>query len=460
MDAIASIAALGGIAAGLAAVFLACAWLRSRSAAAHRAARLWGGAASPNDGGGHRAAIAEIANFRAIRRRIGYRSANAIMETLAVRLMAAGPYRVARVGRTAIEFTYQARDDADASDKLCAARAALEGTVEVDGFAFDPEPVIGSSAAAGGLAAEELFELADLAMEDAYRQPSRVAIANENAIAAATSETAGVLAELAKAIRHDALQLHYLPKLNLDTGRIVGAEALCRWTHPVHGEVAPTVFIALAEDTGLIDELTLWTLDRAVADQRRLLAEGVDISLEVNLSGRLISNAAFCQIVAERIAGSQGPIGLEITETATIEAPEQALVNLQSLAAAGIRIAIDDFGSGLSSLSYLRNLPAHELKIDQCFIRNLTSSNRDPLLVRSAIEIARALEMEVTAEGVEDELALSLLTVMRCNYVQGFHISPPLPLEELIAYLAKTAEHLANPYQADRQDVSRSVQSA
>jgi EAL domain-containing protein (putative c-di-GMP-specific phosphodiesterase class I) len=244
-----------------------------------------------------------------------------------------------------------------------------------------------------------------------------------------------MLPDLIEAIRNDALELHYMPKLNLAEETVVGAEALCRWTHPRHGSVPPLVFIRLAEETGLIDDLTLRTLDRAIADQRRLLEHGLTLPIDVNLSGRLVSNSAFCDVVVERIAGAAGRIGLEITETAVIDEPDTALANLRRIADAGIHIAIDDFGAGLSSLSYLRDLPAQELKIDQSFIRKLTTSNRDPLLVRSAIEIGRALEMEVTAEGVEDELALSLLAVMRCNNVQGFHISPPLPLDRLIDYL-------------------------
>ena len=132
-------------------------------------------------------------------------------------------------------------------------------------------------------------------------------------------------------------------------------------------------------------------------------------------------------------------MGIEITETAVIDDPTSAFRNLERIDEAGIHIAIDDFGAGLSSLAYLRDLPAHELKIDQAFVRKLTTSNRDPLLVRSAIDIAHALEMEITAEGVEDELALALLRAMRCDSAQGFHISRPLPIDALIPFLAERA---------------------
>ena len=132
---------------------------------------------------------------------------------------------------------------------------------------------------------------------------------------------------------------------------------------------------------------------------------------------------------------TRGRIGLEITETAVIQDPEAALANLRALADAGIRIAIDDYGSGLSSLSYLKQLPASELKIDQMFISGLIDSHRDPLLVRSSIDLAHALDMEVTAEGVDSPAALALLKVMGCDVIQGFLIAQPMRLGELRAFL-------------------------
>ena len=140
-----------------------------------------------------------------------------------------------------------------------------------------------------------------------------------------------------------------------------------------------------------------------------------------------------------------GRIGFEITETAVIGDPDAALANLRDFTQAGIRIAIDDYGSGLSSLAYLKQLPAHELKIDRLFVSGLTDSHRDPLLVRSSIDLAHALEMEVTAEGVDDAMSLSLLRVMGCDLLQGYFISPPLPLDGLTSFLddASQAERLS-----------------
>ncbi|HQR91065.1 MAG TPA: EAL domain-containing protein, partial [Caulobacter sp.] len=143
---------------------------------------------------------------------------------------------------------------------------------------------------------------------------------------------------------------------------------------------------------GLIGDLTRWVVRRALADQARLRDLGLEVEIHINLSGQMVADETFALWLLETIdRDSAGRIGLEITETAVINEPERALANLQSFAAAGLKIAIDDYGSGLSSLSYLKQLPAHELKIDKLFISQLTSSHRDPLLVRSTIDLAHAL---------------------------------------------------------------------
>lgn len=389
------------------------------------------------------AAVAEVMKFAAVRRRIGYRAANDIMRALADRIAADPRSEIGRVGRTSIEFFYRADGPDDAMATMQTLRAALQQPVTVDAMPFAPEIAIGSNLVAAGETGDELFEISALAVEDAQRKAERISFARAGEFGASAAN-ARMLPDLIEAIHEDRLELHYMPKLSLADERVTAAEALCRWTHPRHGNVPPMTFVALAEETGLIDELTIWTLDRAIADQRRLLEQDLVLPIDVNLSGRLVSDAAFCDLVIARITDAPGKIGLEITETAVIEDTDAALANLRRIADAGIHLAIDDFGSGLSSLSYLRDLPAHELKIDQAFVRSLTTSHRDPLLVRSAIEIARALEMEVTAEGVEDELALSLLTIMRCDHVQGYHISQPLPLPQLVEYLKSGSKPVKN----------------
>ena len=241
--------------------------------------------------------------------------------------------------------------------------------------------------------------------------------------------------KLAAALEAGDLRLHYQPKLRTRANTIDGVEALIRWQHPIRGLIPPDLFIPVAERVGQIRQLTEWTLAQAIDDQRALAAAGHDLPVYVNISARLLGDAAFVE-AALAIAGRRtGVIGFEITETAVIDDPEHALAHLHRFVAAGLKIAIDDYGAGMSSLIYLKQLPAHELKIDRAFVSELTRSHRDPLLVRSTIDLAHALGLEVTAEGVETPAALALLRVMGCDLAQGYLVARPMPLDALIAFM-------------------------
>ena len=242
-------------------------------------------------------------------------------------------------------------------------------------------------------------------------------------------------ADLPAAIPNGELTVAYQPKLHARTGAIAGAEALVRWNHPTRGQVQPDEFIEIAERTGQIRALTEWMLTRTIADQARLAAQGREIEFFVNISAPLLGDPDFAETLLRIAANRTGVIGLEITETAIIDDPQSTLAHLHRFVDAGLKIAIDDYGAGWSSLNYLKQLPAHELKIDRSFISDISRSHRDPLLVRSTIDLAHALGMEVTAEGVDTPAALALLKVMGCDVIQGFLISKPLGLDDLVAFL-------------------------
>jgi EAL domain-containing protein (putative c-di-GMP-specific phosphodiesterase class I) len=261
----------------------------------------------------------------------------------------------------------------------------------------------------------------------------------------AMPDTLRIARELAIAIDDDQLVLHYQPKIHVRRQEIGSAEALVRWRHPTRGLVMPNDFIPIAEECNLIGPMTLWTIRQAIADQRRLAARGHQLRLFINIAGQLLSDAAFVREACDLVGGSDAQLGFEITETSVIRDPTGAIANLNIFADFGITIAIDDYGAGLSSLAYLKQLPARELKIDKLFVTQLTSSNRDPLIVRSTIDLAHALEMEVVAEGVETHAALALLTVMGCDMVQGFLISRPVLLESLFQYLEEGRHRAPTP---------------
>ena len=383
-------------------------------------------------------AVLEVVRFAPLRRLIGYGQADALMHQLGERLVAHLPAgEIGRIGRTTIEFAFMATGQDEADRLLRAAVAPVQAPVALDGTAYDVTVLIGAVDASGRSICDELVDDAARALVEARARRCPVAFAAPGDDRGdRTAADVVLLRHLRHAADRGELQLLYQPKLRARENRFTSAEALLRWHHPRFGTVPTDRFIALAEQAGIIGRLTDWVLARALADQATLSAAGHRLEIYINLSGQLLADDAFIARALAAVAGSAAPIGFEITETAVIADPDAALANLHALRAAGIRIAIDDYGSGLSSLAYLKQLPAHELKIDRMFVSGLVNSQRDPLLVRSSIDLAHALEMEVTAEGVDDPVALSLLRVMGCDLLQGYLISPPVPLPALIALLA------------------------
>ncbi len=247
-------------------------------------------------------------------------------------------------------------------------------------------------------------------------------------------------AELEVALKKDQLQLYYQPKVEAVSGALKGVEALLRWQHPRHGWVNPEDIVELAESSALIAELTNWVIDRALTDSVRWRNDGLQVSMAINLSPQNLHDPTFVDQVSEALTqhGVNGDVlTLEITENAFISDPAQAVTSIHQLRAMGIRIAIDDYGTGFSSLSYLRQLAVNELKIDKVFVMNLDQNEDDLTIVRSTIHMAQSLGLEVVAEGVEKVMSLQLLRELECDYLQGYLISEPLSDAEFRAWLDK-----------------------
>ena len=211
-----------------------------------------------------------------------------------------------------------------------------------------------------------------------------------------------------------------------------------RWRHPERGLLAPQEFIALAEHTGLIRPLTLWVVEAALEQADSWRAAGLDLPVAVNLSVRSITQELPADLsgILSRHDG-EASLELEITETVGMEDADEALAVLRQLARLGIRLSVDDYGTGFSSLAYLKRLPVSALKIDRSFVTEMEHDESDHAIVRSTIDLARHLGMEVVAEGVETEQALEELRQLGCHLAQGFLISPPLPSEAFEAWLAE-----------------------
>ena len=379
----------------------------------------------------------EVERFGNLRRSVGYAIANELMSRIAARIVEAMPgSEVGRAGRTSLEFAFTARSDAQAQARLMPLNTTVSRRLVADGFEFDLDLTMGVAKAPDGVVTEAVIDLAEAALADARARHRRLLFATGEEVNA-VSDRLLLMRDLRGAIANDELELHYQPKLRARTGVVDAAEALLRWRHPERGAIPPDIFIRLAEETGNIRALTDWVIERGLRDHQRLRAQGRACKLDVNISGALLADPDFAAWVLARLGPTPDAIGFEITETAMIVDPEGALSNLNTFAELGIRLAIDDYGSGFSSLTYLRQLPVHELKLDRSFISSIAATSRDPLLVRSTIDLAHALGMEVTAEGIDTPEALALLRVMGCDLLQGFLIARPLPFDDFCAFLAK-----------------------
>ncbi|WP_233150580.1 EAL domain-containing protein [Sphingomonas mollis] len=381
--------------------------------------------------------VAQVANFAILRRHLGIDRANRLAEDIVVLLQdLIVDSAVSIMGRDRIDIAFSAPNREALDIALRRIDARFEGAFMVDGEPYAVEMLFGASVCSIVQCDEvRLIDEAEHALADAReaREPVIRGIGEGEAVL----DRASLARDLRAAIGKGELFLQYQPKAHLRSQRIASVEALVRWQHPVRGLVLPGDFISLAEESRDIVDLTVWTIQQVVKDQRLLAADGHDITVFINISGGLLSDARFVRRACALVQSSGVKIGFEITETAVIREPETAIAHLQAFADIGIVIAIDDYGAGLSSLAYLKQLPARELKIDKLFVTQLTSSNRDPLIVRSTIDLAHALEMEVVAEGVETAAAFALLSVMGCDVVQGYFISRPLGLPALIEFLER-----------------------
>jgi diguanylate cyclase (GGDEF)-like protein len=246
--------------------------------------------------------------------------------------------------------------------------------------------------------------------------------------------------DLRNAINHNELNLHFQPIFDLATQRPTAVEALLRWHHPEQGALpAPTV-ISLAEQIGLINQLTFWVLEHAILEYVRLRESGVDIAVHVNLSAHNFESSELVPGV-ERLMRDYDVaphvLNIEITESAMMADLARTIDALKRLDAMGVDISIDDYGTGFSSLNYLKQLPVDLLKIDKSFVMHMFENENDAVIVRSTIDLAHNLGMKVVAEGVENQDVWDLLSILRCDFAQGFLMSPPVPSNEVVASLGQ-----------------------
>jgi len=320
-----------------------------------------------------------------------------------------------------IELAGRLRDVLRRPFALRGVAVELEASI---GIAFYPE----HGTSAGGL-----LQRADVAMYDAKRGGHGIATyaAERDPY---SEDRLGLLAELRRAIEHDELVLHYQPTVSLRSGELTGVEALVRWQHPARGLLGPDEFVPLAERTGAVADLTRWVVDRALAQHRAWRDAGLEVPVAVNLAAANIVDVTLPGAIAallERHGVAGDRLACEISEHTVMADPVRAADVLEGLRALGVRLSLDDFGTGHSSLAYLKRLPLDEVKIDRSFVAGMTEDENDAVIVRSTIDLARNLGLRVVAEGVETAEIMHALADLRCDTAQGYFISRPLPAAEL-----------------------------
>jgi diguanylate cyclase (GGDEF)-like protein len=399
-------------------------------------------------GGSLAVLVVDLDRFKEINDSLGHAAGDAVLRQVGARL--AGQLRsgdlLARLGGD--EFVVLA-PDLDAGEAAILGgriRERLRQPFRFAGMALAVDASVGVAAGPElSAGAEELLQLADLAMYAAKQRRLGVSVYDEARDGRGRHRFEDI-AHLREAIAGGQLVLHYQPKLTARSGRVTGVEALVRWQHPARGLLYPDAFIELAESAGLMAELTTAVLEMALAQCRAWADRGRPLGVAVNVSPSNLVDEDFPDDVAALLAGHGLPpsvLVLEVTESLLMEDRERAVGVLSRLRALGVHVAIDDYGTGHSSLAYLAALPVTELKLDRSFVGAMSGSARAESIVVSTLQLAHALDLVLVAEGVEDQATADALAELGCDLVQGYHFSRPVPPTELEMWLDSRAQPLA-----------------
>jgi diguanylate cyclase (GGDEF)-like protein len=395
--------------------------------------------------GGHSLAVMllDLDHFKEINDTLGHHVGDVLIREVGMRLQVAVREgdTVARLGGD--EFAVLVSSMTSADDAVQVAErivTALREPFTIDGVRLDVQASIGIAISPEhGTDVETLIQRADVALYTAKEERGCWAMYCPESDRY-TVERLALLGELRAGLETGQLTVFYQPKSDAHTGMVVGMEALARWVHPTRGMLPPDEFIPLAENTGLIGELTFEVLRQALSQARSWHQQGMRLGVSVNLSARQLTDLDLPRAV-EALLSEFGlaptVLTLEVTESTIMADPSRTLSVLRLLAELGICLSIDDFGTGYSSLSYLKRVEAHELKIDKSFIMGMSHNSNDAVIVRSTIELGHNLGLRMVAEGVEDAETWRLLRALGCDVVQGFHLSRPLPPAEITRWLSE-----------------------
>lgn len=383
----------------------------------------------------------DVDGFRDVNEALGHDTGDRLLTEVAAKLDRHAPdgALVARVG--ADEFAVLIR--VDGVDAAIASAVALQFVLTdstcVDGLSFDVTTSVGVAAYPDDTSdADGLLQHAEAAQRAAITNPRGVQVYSA-ALETRSTMRVGLVSDLRRAVEDGSLSVNFQPKVSLTDGTVVGVESLVQWNHPEHGHVAATDIIPVAEHSALIVPLTLDVLRKSLAQLAAWAHEGHRLDLSVNLSPRCLADVDFPVEIAALLTTyglEPSRLTLEIAETGLSATASRPLAALRSLRDQGIRLSLDDFGTGLSSLSYLRQLPLDEVKIDKQFVLGMATDTGDRAVVRAIVDLAGSLGITAVAEGVETAMTLDLLRDIGCPMAQGYLFSRPLPAERLDAWMA------------------------
>src|SRR2546428_5339465 len=384
--------------------------------------------------------LLDIDNFKEINDSFGHQVGDILLRQIGPRLRERleAANMVARLGGDEFAILLPGADAAEASRVAHGLLRALERPFLTWEHALEVTASIGIAVCPDhGTAAETLLQPADVAMYAAKRSGGSHAVyrTEDDPYDARRLLLRG---ELRGALERREIILYYQPQVAVATGKVTGLEALARWHHAERGWVPPAAFIPVADRMGLIKPLTAHLIDLALTQGRVWEKAAIAVPLAVNDSLRNLLDPRFPQTLEDTMATTgvdPSRIKLEITESAVMAEPARVLETMHRLRSGGVRFSIDDFGTGYSSLAYLQRLPVEEIKIDRSFVAGLTKDEGSAAIVRATIELAGSLGLEVVAEGVEDEASLQILKRLGCSTAQGYHISRPIPVEEVAGWI-------------------------
>lgn len=370
---------------------------------------------------------------------LGYASGDPLVQEAARRLMplSGANELAARVGEGDFAVVLPRGDAVLATKTAESLLRMFQAPVEVGGVRLDARVAVGIALYPGhGGDPEHLLQRGRLAMAEARRSGRAQMIYSQRMDEARVGQLA-LMGDLRQAIESNALSLYCQPKARVASARLCGAEALVRWQHPVHGMVSPGEFVTLAEYAGLIEPLTHWVMEAAFRHRHAWHEAGLELPLAVNLSAHDLQDPGLLQRYEGLVAtwgAAPDWIQFELTESAIMQDPACALATLDGFKQLGVSLAIDDFGIGHSSLSYLQRLPVDTIKIDQSFITPILESPRSTAIIHSALALGHDLGLEVVAEGVENRMIWDRLAELGCDVVQGYYVGRPMPAEQFDAW--------------------------